>query len=53
MYPWFKAEDLNLNPTTKFSLSYFGMVYTFLNLESPLSQTLPGFRVSFDLNQIT
>jgi hypothetical protein len=42
-YPWIKAKDLNSNPMTKFSLSYFEMVYTFLNLESPLSQTLPGF----------
>jgi hypothetical protein len=35
-----KVKDLNLNPTTKFPLSYFEMVYTFLNLESPLSQNL-------------
>jgi hypothetical protein len=26
---------------------------TFLNLESPLSQILPGYRISFDLNQIS
>jgi hypothetical protein len=36
--PW--ANDLNLNPTTKNPHAYFGMVYTFLNLESPLSQKL-------------
>jgi hypothetical protein len=28
---------------TKFPPSYFEMVYTFLNLDSPLSQILPGF----------
>jgi hypothetical protein len=28
-YPWFKAEDLNLNPMTKFPPSYFEIVYTF------------------------
>jgi hypothetical protein len=39
-YTWFKAICLNLNPTTKFPLSYFGMVYAFLNLESPLSQNI-------------
>jgi hypothetical protein len=38
MYPWFKAIDLN--PTTRIPLFYFEMVYTFLNLESPLSQNL-------------
>ena len=52
-YHWFKAEDLNLNPMTKFPPFYFEMVYTFLNLDSPLSQILPGFWISFDLNQIT
>jgi hypothetical protein len=41
-----------LNHTTKFSLSYFEMVYTFLNLKSPLSQTLHGFWISFDLNKV-
>jgi hypothetical protein len=42
-YPWFKGEDLNLNPMTKFPPSYFEMVYTFLNLDSPSSQILLGF----------